>query len=550
MKSPKNIPAEIAQRGYDYFQQNKVKNIIKIKENHFSASIQGSEIYDCEIQLDKHGNWQGGECDCPYDWDDVCKHQAALWYAVQAQDFSQSPSEMDMLNAQLVPLSAEKLRALLCQLAAQHAGSHKALQRLLHLSQPNTSGSLKQKAKAFFAQEKDEYYGGRYWTVDVDDCDAWLADLEQDNPEMLLRGILALWQKADDCITQNEYVADEYYDFFDVLTLYLDKLPIAELSKEVLAQWGKHLDKVLDDVYYIDFLEDFYSECYTYRARIWEHENDDAAWLAFLDRKMQQYQSSKNYVDQSHYQTYALEKWRLLQKHNAPEAHDFFNQHLDLHAFREIALKDVLAKGDFALAETLILQGIELAKQNRTYGIVHQYQRQLIDVYEKQGKAQAKSQLLYELIFEHQNLDFIQAYREWKATIAAENWERECNKIAPQIKKLSQHNYLLFLREECRQPELLEILKKSNQLSELMEFAPSLAENQVMMLLPQFMALLRRQIHCATSREMYRYWAQTVGQTAEQFPVFKAHLQELVRTIKAEFPRKPALQEELGKVKF
>lgn len=83
-----------------------------------------------------------------------------------------------------------------------------------------------------------------------------------------------------------------------------------------------------------------------------------------------------------------------------------------------------------------------------------------------------------------------------------------------------------------------------------MEFAPSLAENQVMVLLPQFMALLRRQIHCATSREMYRYWAQTVRQTAEQFPVFKAHLQELVQAIKAEFPRKPALQEELRKLKF
>lgn len=151
--------------------------------------MQGSEDYDCEIKLDKHGNWQDGECDCPYDWGDVCKHQAALWYAVQAQDFSQIPSEMDTLNAQLAPLSAEKLRELLCQ---------------------------------------------------------------------------------------------------------------------------------------------------------------------------------------------------------------------------------------------------------------------LINIYEKQGKTQAKSQLLYEMIFAIQNIDFIESYREWKATIAAENWERECNKIAPQIKKLSQHNYLLLLREEYR----------------------------------------------------------------------------------------------------
>lgn len=373
--------------------------------------------------------------------------------------------------------------------------------------------------------------------------------MDKQSDEILAQGVLALWAEADNCIAKNDYVDEDIQDCVDNLSYFLGKVVSnLRLPENLQMQIAAHLDNILVNPYYIDYMDYIYSDCYDYRTIMWANQAKYDEWLDFLNTQIQKYQNGSTY----YYEKYTLEKWKLLKTLNANEADDFFEKSMNFPAFRDMAIENAEKEGNYPLMEALIKQGIVLAEEKQKRGIVADLQRKLVQAYDKQGKIQEKSQLLYEMMFATMLFDdeLMSLYREWKQTITPENWERECHKIAPKMKKLSRHNYLCFLREECRQPELLEMLKQSKSLSELLEFAPSLTENQVLVLLPQFVQILRWEIEHAGSRAAYQDWVDNMQNVGRQFPVFQKDLMKLLETVKAKFPRKPALQEELRKLKF
>ncbi len=72
-------------RGRDYFHQGCVLEIEEIEQGEYRAAVEGSEVYDVSVSLDKGQNVLDISCDCPYDWDAHCKHQAAVLFALRKQ---------------------------------------------------------------------------------------------------------------------------------------------------------------------------------------------------------------------------------------------------------------------------------------------------------------------------------------------------------------------------------------------------------------------------------------------------------------------------------
>ena len=68
---------EIAKRGYDYYKERSISNLIK-EGNKFSATVLGSDDYTTEIEIGENSIRVG--CDCPYEGE-FCKHGAAVLYA-------------------------------------------------------------------------------------------------------------------------------------------------------------------------------------------------------------------------------------------------------------------------------------------------------------------------------------------------------------------------------------------------------------------------------------------------------------------------------------
>jgi uncharacterized Zn finger protein len=76
------IHALILQRGREYFRQGAVRNLAETPEG-WTAEVAGQETYHVAITGTKQPvEWY---CDCPHDRGPVCKHVAAVLFAIRAQ---------------------------------------------------------------------------------------------------------------------------------------------------------------------------------------------------------------------------------------------------------------------------------------------------------------------------------------------------------------------------------------------------------------------------------------------------------------------------------
>ena len=80
----------ILQRGKDYFFKGLVHNL-KIESNEYAkATVFGSDSYFVTVRKTKNGLFRYN-CDCPYGLN--CKHEAAVCYALEENDFFDNQDE-------------------------------------------------------------------------------------------------------------------------------------------------------------------------------------------------------------------------------------------------------------------------------------------------------------------------------------------------------------------------------------------------------------------------------------------------------------------------
>ncbi len=101
-----DVERKIVERGLDYYRSGDVKKLEKVGENEFSAVVFGSEKYSVYIKINGDAIIEH-ECDCPYDYGDVCKHKVAVFYAIRNGNFTDTS---DKLNSLLENLHESALR--------------------------------------------------------------------------------------------------------------------------------------------------------------------------------------------------------------------------------------------------------------------------------------------------------------------------------------------------------------------------------------------------------------------------------------------------------
>ena len=96
----KNFESEVEQkivgRGLSYYKGGDVRKLEKVSANEFSAVVFGSEKYSVYVKLIGETIVEH-ECDCPYDFGNVCKHKVAVFYAIRSNDFVDSSGKLKSL---------------------------------------------------------------------------------------------------------------------------------------------------------------------------------------------------------------------------------------------------------------------------------------------------------------------------------------------------------------------------------------------------------------------------------------------------------------------
>jgi uncharacterized Zn finger protein len=81
------IDESILDRGLSYWKNGNVIELKQTGNNEFEAIVSGNEDYEVKIKL-ADDNIQDFTCTCPYDWGPVCKHVAAVLFALQEGNLS------------------------------------------------------------------------------------------------------------------------------------------------------------------------------------------------------------------------------------------------------------------------------------------------------------------------------------------------------------------------------------------------------------------------------------------------------------------------------
>lgn len=78
----REINATILRRGCEYFHNDQVVALEEVGQGSWSASVAGGDQYEVKISQDEH-QLLACHCNCLYDRDPICKHIAAVLYAIE-----------------------------------------------------------------------------------------------------------------------------------------------------------------------------------------------------------------------------------------------------------------------------------------------------------------------------------------------------------------------------------------------------------------------------------------------------------------------------------
>lgn len=75
-----HINKTILDRGYDYYIEGNIIDTYCQDDNIYVFEVEGSEDYEVVVKIDENGEILYSECDCPYDFGPICKHQVAAFF--------------------------------------------------------------------------------------------------------------------------------------------------------------------------------------------------------------------------------------------------------------------------------------------------------------------------------------------------------------------------------------------------------------------------------------------------------------------------------------
>lgn len=79
------IDPVILDRGHDYMLDGNIVRIREAGNRIYHAEVEGSDLYLVQVKLDEDNNVVYSDCDCPYDFGPLCKHQAAVLLKLRDQ---------------------------------------------------------------------------------------------------------------------------------------------------------------------------------------------------------------------------------------------------------------------------------------------------------------------------------------------------------------------------------------------------------------------------------------------------------------------------------
>ena len=85
------VDPEILKRGYDYYRDGRILELVEMENNRFRATVSGTYRYIVTVET-RDGYILSSHCDCPYNQGEFCKHEVAVFYELSKRFCSDKTS--------------------------------------------------------------------------------------------------------------------------------------------------------------------------------------------------------------------------------------------------------------------------------------------------------------------------------------------------------------------------------------------------------------------------------------------------------------------------
>ncbi len=553
-----HIDETILGRGLSYFENGRVDEPEEISPGMYETQVEGSEVYTVQLTL-ANRIITDYACDCPYDMGPICKHVVALIFYLQQDEICQlqrAKSTKQRQQTSKPKTVTQRIEEVLDKV------SHEELKQFVRdksVANPPFRNLFLAAFAQYSAEAPKEFYvkqvkailraaSDRHGFIDWssthkvgNEIDELLASAQKqiDNGQpksailmatAVMEQLLAAFEFADDSDGELGGCIDAA---FQLLTALAQKPPeeirkmildycLTAFARRTYSGWDWHMDML------------------TLAASLVKTEVEVARIFELIESVYH----SKNEIERIQKVKYTL----LWQTRGESVAEAYLTENLENPAFRRLALQKALDNKNYERATVLATDGVkqDLSYRRRPVGEWHRWLLQI-------ALAQHHTPQIVEyarLLFLNNIGDRPAHYQLLKQHVNPAKWRSFVEDLLAEIAADKQWVDTALMADifisEAWWERLLELVEASPRLDVLDRYAQHLAKEYPDELVELYAEAVLTYMERSTSRSHYQEACRYIRKIIKLGAKRRAH--EVIAFLRAKYPRRKALLEELNKI--
>jgi hypothetical protein len=554
-KFEKFIDRTILKRGEEYFLNDCIVSIEEIKPGKWKAYVEGSEKYRILISL-IDGEITGSECNCPYEYGDICKHQVAVLFKLREFMESQDGKQKKGKRVEKRISRSEKIDMVLSKTDSKELA--------YFVKESALSDDV------FFASliaefgldanniDRNEYR--RIIMLSLDNAEDH-GFIDYRNVEGSLEGADKILMQADTAVRKKNFPVAIAMAECAVEVL----IPVIINTDDSSGSFSMTIDNAFDILvrcsesvldekirksffrYCLNALKnEEFEEWFDWRIefiRIAVNLSKDKAEIEDLLKTIDELISNKksSYL----YNKLSMIKYEIMKKSgNKKVAEDFFNKNLKIPEFRIIAIEKAIRKKDFVKAEKLAFEGERINKDKS--GLVDEWKDYRLLIYKRMNDMVKYRELLKEFICDR---DF-DSYIKLKKTYDRDEWPPVFSILIEElikVKYVSGSKFLMdiYVEENMKEDLLKEVKKRPGYIDEYERYLLKDYAGDIFEIYKR--NILKESDH-ADKRSSYKRICDDIRHLIKLNEHESAR--EIVKMLNDKYIRRKAFIDELSKIRF
>lgn len=548
-----SIDRTIVERGYDYYLEGHVLEAYVQGENEYFFFIEGTSDYEVMVELEENGDILYSECDCPYDFGPVCKHEVAAYFQLaemlntgkdKLTDGPGNSRKKENIQDVLSQLSKEALISIIKEITK----SDDVLEKNLILKYSKGEPEQELEVCKELMDSVIKKYTRREGFIKYRDVNAFANELAEvaEKARMTEDGLLALdmaWLLLVEAIGAFQYADDSGGDIGALVDETLEL--IAELAADGIEQDSQSremFEKLLawTNHHVFDGWEDFKIELLNICMEFADDEKLRQKLIGKLEAMYEEQpsDSNKDYLNENILQL----MFSLIEQYDTPEAADqFVQQNLQFPSFREQLLSKYIQEENYQKVIKVAKEGEE--KDRQFPGLINRWKKFRYTAYQKLKMKEEQLRLGKELLL---GGDF-EYYQELKE-LASENRDLFYRNLKSELKNnggwWGREVFLKLIEVENDLEELLQFIKDNP------DYIEKYAEKLAVSFNEEVIILYEAFIYTAASNANNRKQYQAVCGKIKKYKKIAGPKKqdELINELIHLYQKRPAFVDELRKL--